>query len=137
MRCMQSAVAMALLPVALWAAPLEEAQQLAVDTVARETGASPGAIEIVSAQPTRWPDTNLGCRRSTSAASQEDVQGYRVVLRDASKLHVVHVAGSQAVVCAAGLTGGVEPAGEHRRCRAMQNPPIRPHAISLRVRART
>jgi len=106
---MQSAVAMALLPVALWAAPLEEAQQLAVDTVARETGASPGAVEIVSARPTRWPDTNLGCRRSTSAASQEGVQGYRVVLRDASKLHVVHVAGGQAVVCATGLTGASSP----------------------------
>ncbi len=134
MRCMQSAVAMALLPVALWAAPLEEAQQLAVDTVARETGASPGAIEIVSAQPTRWPDTNLGCRRSTSAASQEGVQGYRVVLRDASKLHVVHVAGSQAVVCATGLTAASAP----RETSTMQSDaePADPASRNLIARAR-
>ena len=134
MRCMQSAVAMALLPVALWAAPLEEAQQLAVDTLARETGASPAAIEIVSAQPARWPDTNLGCRRSTSAAPQEGVQGYRVVLRDASKLHVVHVAGSQAVVCATGLTAASAP----RETSTMQSDaePADPASRNLIARAR-
>jgi hypothetical protein len=109
MRCVRRVVAIVLLPGALWATPLEEAQQLAVDAVARETGASPGAIEIVSAQPTTWPDTNLGCRRSTSAAPQESVHGYRVVLRDPSKFHVVHVAGAKAAICATGLTAASAP----------------------------
>jgi len=109
MRCVRRVVAMVLLPGALWAAPLQEAQQLAIDAVARETGVSPGSIEIVNTQPTTWRDTKLGCGSFPDAASQEGVGGYRLVLRDASQLHVVHVAGAKAVICATGLTAASSP----------------------------
>jgi hypothetical protein len=133
MRRMRHALAMVLLPGALWGGSLEEAQQLAIDAVAGQTGASPGSIEIESAGRAEWSDTNLGCRSSAGAASEEVVHGYRVVLRDASKLHVVHVAEKRVVICAAGMTATTMP---ERSTMQSDAEPADPASLNLIARAR-
>ena len=134
MRRMHCALAAVLLPGVSWTGPREDAQQLAVEAITHETGASAASIEIESAQPAEWRDANLGCRSSTGAATQEIVHGYRVILRDASKLHVVHVAGSGAVICATGLIAASAP----RETSTMQSDaePADPASRNLIARAR-
>ena len=38
-------------------------------------------IELVSAEPVRWPDSSLGCPRTEETYEPGPVEGYRLVLR--------------------------------------------------------
>jgi hypothetical protein len=56
-------------------------------------------IEVISAESKTWNDSSLGCGKPGTMALQVLTPGYAVTLRAQGKVHRVHVAGNQAIVC--------------------------------------
>jgi len=75
------------------------AGELARTKLARELGAAPDAIRVVSVQATTFRDASLGCRRPGTATAQVITEGYTVTLEKGSEHRRVNVAGSRAVIC--------------------------------------
>jgi hypothetical protein len=137
MRCSQLTLATILLPCALSAGTADEAKQIASEAVARQTGASLASITVESASPAEWAGPDLGCGLSASASTPEPVQGYRVLLRDGSKLHVVHVADARAVVCSSGLAAAAPPRETSAMDAETTPEPTDPPSRALVAQART
>jgi len=60
--------------------PLEVLTRL-IDDLAARTGSDPAAIALSGAEAVIWNDGSLGCPRPGVLYTQEQVEGYRVVLR--------------------------------------------------------
>lgn len=62
----------------------------AVDDLAERVGASPGDIEVVSAEEVTWPDGSLGCPEPGMSYTQALVEGSKAVLRYEDRVYVYH-----------------------------------------------
>ena len=78
-----------------------DAAVLAQRTLAATLSAPRERIDIVSVAPAQWRDSSLGCPERGMVYTPALVSGYEVRLRNADRQHVVHVAGTRAVICGA------------------------------------
>lgn len=103
-----TAMVLALIAAASAAGETEDATRTARALLAARTGEDPTRISVESAQATWWPDAGLGCDPAMAGAPKP-VRGHRVLLRAGGKVYAVHVAGSEARMCTAGLqlTAGI------------------------------
>jgi hypothetical protein len=87
--------------------------QLAIDTLAAELGLPRDQIVVESVNAVEWRDSSLGCPQPGNSYLDVITPGYKVTLRAAGQLHVVHEAGERAIVCrkAKGPGGGATPKG--------------------------
>jgi len=103
MRCLLLNLAVILLPGTVPAGEIEEAVQLALDEVAKQTEIDRGSIKVDGTESVDWADSNLGCPTGAAVSTPQITRGYRVLLRANGKLYAVHVGGSKAVICSRGL----------------------------------
>jgi hypothetical protein len=79
--------------------PEADAVALAQRTLAAKLSVAPERIDVVRISPVQWRDSSLGCPERGMAYTPALVSGYEVRLRNADREHVVHVAGTRAVIC--------------------------------------
>jgi hypothetical protein len=79
--------------------PETEAVALARRMLIAKLSVASERITTVSVSPARWRDSSLGCPERGMVYTPLLVSGYEVRLRDAEREHVIHVAGSRAVIC--------------------------------------
>ena len=77
------------------------AADLAREKLAQTLALDPATIEVVSSEPTTWPDSGLGCAKPGARALQVVTAGYALQLRSPRGVHSVHATEKYAVVCAA------------------------------------
>lgn len=95
------------------------------------------SIETEGVIPREWPDASLGCPEKGKLYAQMLTKGYRVLLSVGKTVHVVHVAGAHAVVCASPLAAAEvqpEPAEEAREAASPE--PEAPAQRALVAQAR-
>lgn len=126
---------LALLAAASAAGEQEDATRAARALLATRTGEDPARIAVESVQPAEWADASLGCRPATGAASHT-VRGHRVLLRVGDKVHTVHVAGSDARMCTAGLQSTAEVTEGSSMKQKPQPEPEDPASRELVAKAR-
>jgi hypothetical protein len=90
--------------------PETEAGALARRTLADKLSVPMDRIKVVNVSPAEWRDSSLGCPERGMMYSQVLTSGYKVTLRDAGREHVVHVAGTQAVICGSQTDSKLSPA---------------------------
>jgi len=97
----------------------EAARERAVVTaraaIAEREGLKLESIETEDIAPREWPDASLGCPEKGRFYAQVMTRGYRVRLRVAKTIRIVHVSGAHAVVCGSPFAAAAvqpEPAGE-------------------------
>ena len=76
-----------------------DAVALARKTLSAALTIPPDQISTISVSPAQWRDSSLGCPERGLRYLPLLTSGYEVKLRDAAREHVVHVAGTRAVVC--------------------------------------
>lgn len=76
-----------------------QAVRTAKETLSRELDVEVEKISVQQVTPAEWPDTSLGCPRKGTRYSPVVTSGYRVVLEQSGKRHVVHVGDGHAVLC--------------------------------------
>ncbi len=81
--------------------PEADAVALAQRTLAATLSVPQARIQFVSVSPVQWRDSSLGCPERGMVYTPALVSGYEVTLRNAERQHIVHVAGTRAVVCGA------------------------------------
>jgi hypothetical protein len=91
------------------AKPAEEAAALARRTLASSLSVPIALVQVVSVSPTQWRDSSLGCPERGMSYTPSLVSGYKVTLRE-TREHVVHVAGSRAVICSSRDAAKLSPA---------------------------
>lgn len=76
-------------------------------------GITTDAIQVVSVEPTTWPDAGLGCPVEGMAYAQVLVEGSIITLRAGDEAYTYHTAGSEYVLCRDGerLAEGIVPRG--------------------------
>jgi hypothetical protein len=79
--------------------PEEEALALARQTLSAALSIPPDRITTISVAPAQWRDSSLGCPERGIRYLPVLTSGYDVRLGDMAREHVVHVAGTRAVVC--------------------------------------
>jgi hypothetical protein len=129
------AVVLALLAAASNAADSEEATRAARELLASRLGKDPSHLAVVSVETTQWPDASLGCGPAMGAAPQP-LRGHRVLLRADGEVHAVHVAGSQARLCGAGLKQSPGSAEDASMKEQPQPEPADPPSRALVDKAR-
>ena len=77
-----------------------EAQDRAVHAAARDTGARPEEVELLSVEPHEWNDTSLGCPQPGHAYAQVITSGFLVRVRSRGAQRAYHVSGQRVVSCA-------------------------------------
>jgi hypothetical protein len=90
--------------------PETEAAALARRTLAGKLSVPIERIKVVTVSPAEWRDSSLGCPERGMMYTQVLTPGYKVTLRDADREHVVHVAGSYAVICGSQGESKLSPA---------------------------
>jgi hypothetical protein len=76
-----------------------DAVALALRTLAATLSLPPDRITTISVAPAQWRDSSLGCPERGMRYLPVLTSGYDVRLSDMTREHVVHVAGTRAVVC--------------------------------------
>jgi hypothetical protein len=79
--------------------PETEAAALARQTLAARLALPIEEIRIVSVSHAVWRDSSLDCPQRDMTYTPVMSSGYKVRLRDVEREHIVHVAGSRAVIC--------------------------------------
>jgi hypothetical protein len=87
-------------PSAQVSAAQQSAVALARQTVAERLKVSIETITLRSATRTEWRDSSLGCAEAGQRYLPHLIVGYRVLLDEGERRHVVHVGGGRAVICA-------------------------------------
>src|SRR5687768_9579337 len=77
----------------------ERAVALARHAVAARLKVSIDTITLRSATRTEWRDSSLGCPEAGQRYLPRLIAGYRVLLEEGERRHVVHVGGGRAVMC--------------------------------------
>jgi hypothetical protein len=77
----------------------EEAEELAIETLAHDLGLAADLVEVQSTAPVDWPDSSLGCPKEGELYAQVVTPGYRISLQVDGQMFSVHVGGGSAVVC--------------------------------------
>ena len=90
--------------------PEAEAAALARRTLAGKLSVPIERIKVVTVSPAEWRDSSLGCPERGMMYTQVLTPGYKVTLREAERDHVVHVAGSHAVICGSQADSKLSPA---------------------------
>jgi hypothetical protein len=85
--------------------PKDAAVGLAKKTLAGKLGVAVEAVQLDKAEAVDWADASLGCPEPGMMYAQVITPGHKVSLKVDGKTHVVHVAGTRAVMC-----GGRKPA---------------------------
>jgi hypothetical protein len=88
----------------------EEAEKLAIETLAHDLGLAADLIEVQSATPVDWPDSSLGCPKEGELYAQVVTPGYRISLQVDGQMFSVHTGGGSAVVCRNDEVQSDEPA---------------------------
>jgi hypothetical protein len=98
------------------AAPVLDAQTQAVvnelqGRLASTIGVEATNLSLVSAQPTTWNDSSLGCATGNSAALQVIIEGYLLIFSDGSRTYEVHAGGpgGPALICENGQPQRINP----------------------------
>jgi len=87
----------------------EEAETLAIETLAHDLGLGSDLVEVQSAVPVDWPDSSLGCPQEGVVYMQVITPGYRLSLQVDGQLFAVHAGAGRAVVCRRGEAPLDEP----------------------------
>jgi hypothetical protein len=90
--------------------PEIEAAALARQTLAARLSLPIEQIRIVSVSHAEWRDSSIGCPQRGMIYTPVMTSGYKVRLRDVEREHVVHVAGSHAVICSSQADLKLSPA---------------------------
>jgi hypothetical protein len=90
--------------------PETEAARLARQTLAARLSLPIEQIRIVSVSHMEWRDSSLGCPQRGMMYTPVMTSGYKVRLRDVEREHIVHVAGSRAVICSSQADSKLSPA---------------------------
>jgi hypothetical protein len=77
----------------------EEAEKLAIETLAHDLGIATDLVELQSAAPVDWPDSSLGCPKEGELYAQVITPGHRISLQVDGQMFSVHTGGGSAVVC--------------------------------------
>jgi hypothetical protein len=86
---------------------------LAIDTLAADLKIPREQIEVDTVRAMEWRDSSIGCPKPGVAYLDVITPGYKVTLRVGKAIHVVHEAGSRALVCRQDKAlGGITPERE-------------------------
>ena len=81
---------------------------IAVQAVAKATGAAPGDVSIQSAAAVDFRDASLDCPQPGMAYAQMITPGHKIMVVSKGELYDVRVARGQAMICENGI-GAVPP----------------------------
>ncbi len=96
-----------------------EATQLAREALARKLHIDAGDIQVSSVVARTWSDSSMGCGAPGTVAATVITEGYAVAATAQGRTHLVHVSGSNVIVCGGAGVVRREPSAAARGIDAM------------------